>query len=195
MFFLPWAVGIVIMVLACIAGVVFIRVLPLWGGFLIGTALFYLWKAAMGIENIVALALFMAIAPAVALGGWGLYLDRKAGDKESIPQQIVQMAITTLLASPFTAALADLLLGLINPTGHMNKTVTEINNPEIITQQLAIWQIKVDSFYEARHLLGWYEDKWITLLIIAFFIYAVGRFVEELKKGIDNVKKQQHNQP
>ncbi len=189
MFFLPWATGIVIMVLCCIAGAVCLRFLPIWGGFLIGTALFYLWEAAMRVENIVSLALLMVVVPSLALGFWGIYLERKTGVCKSNLSLTIQVIITALIASPFTATIADFLLGFIDPRNHMSETVTELNNPDIIHLQLATWSTKIQEWEQARQILSWYEDKWIKIAIVAFLIYAVGRCIAECQKGLKKMKE------
>ena len=126
MFFLPWATGVVVMVLGGILGILFIRTLPLFGGALLGIILGVVSIEVMRINDYVLFWGFLAIAPALACGLLAAYSEHKDGS--GILSQTFMASFFTILVFPFSALTVNWIMGtFFNPLDHQWVTVNEHN--------------------------------------------------------------------
>ncbi|MBO6205202.1 MAG: hypothetical protein J6O13_16900 [Selenomonas sp.] len=159
------------MVLCGILGVVFIRVLPLWGGAFLGIIIGKASIEIMQIDDFVSFWTFLAVTPPLACGLLAAYSERKSG---SVLYQMFLSITFIILLLPFSALIVNWIMGtFFNPLDHQWVVVNEVDNPAIIDAQVAKWDAQYKSFTVARHLLNNFFDYGLATLItlvIAFFV-------------------------
>ncbi len=162
MFFLPWAIGIVIMVLACIAGVVFIRVLPLWFGGLLGVGIVILWEQLMKVENMLTLALTFMFAPAIVLAI--IYRKMSSKNEQSIKSDLIATVVNLIVTLPFTSLATWFIFSkFFSPTEY--RAFSPYADYTSGSFNLEQWQKQIDTYHQAVSV-----SSDIAFLCIAGFI-------------------------
>ena len=178
MFFFPWATGVIIMVLCCIVGVACLRLLPVWGGAVVGVGLYYLWETLIQMNDYVSFWVFLPFVPGILFGLIALYMSSKHDKEEEkigFWGAVFSTALGVLLTFPITAIITNWVLGeFFNPNEHRFATINRAADPAIVEQQLAALDIKFNSFMEARQMLSDITDCGLCLylgLAVLWFIF------------------------
>lgn len=179
MFFLPWATGVVIMVLCCIIGVACLRFLPIWGGAVLGIGLYYLWETIMQINDYVSFWVFMVFLPGLIMGAITIYMcnryEEKEEDKLGFWQGLGAVILWVLVTFPISAIIVNWIMGtFFNPTDHTWLLLSSTLTPEQTEAQLAIFQQKFDSYMEAHSKINSITDVGLFFylgLAVLWFIF------------------------
>lgn len=187
MFFLPWAIGIVIMVLACIAGVVFIRVLPLWFGGLLGVCVIMLCKIIFQLDDFLPTSLTLTYIPSIL---FTCYYIKKTNNKlEQYPRTAINI-IKGLPVLAFSLVITSgsvllLLNTVLDPIEHSYMS-PYMDMTNLLSTNVEKWNIQVDSWREAK---TWIGNTLVMCGVSIFFmgiIVFIKSFIGEIKSTKDS---------